>query len=451
MPNLEANTKREYQPAAQAGETQAIAAGETSLAFDLYPAYRQDSTGNFAFSVLDVSQSLAMLAAGASGGTLSALLETSRAGLLEDRLHPAWDSFLLDLTNRHQAARLVASAAHWGQGTSQDHAGAHYLFESLFLDTLARNYGAELAAVDFTATPGNNQILSDAIHPWLAAHTQGRITYLASALGQNTRLVSASAWSLDGAWKTPPDASPAPEGRFELLDGTHVLTPMLGFSGEFAYAEGDGYRAFELPMAASDLALWVLMPEHDRFAKFRLAFSPDQMNGILAAMTPARKTLYLPKLAISSGLPDGAFATLNGGGAFTEGQADFSRINGEGYLYLDSLRHQTVVSLDEGAVKAAGATLTVHLGSKDEPDSVWSSHGSVVTTTPNFCDPVPHYDPSLALARPFLFAIRDQITGAILLMGQSTHPGGSPAAPDWTTDPCGFQIAPLGASPGLGG
>ena len=438
MPDMRANAAREYDPEILADETKAIAAANLALAFDLYSAARQNTIGNFGFSVPDIAESLAMLAAGAEGGTLPAVLEAARIDLLETRLHPAMNAATLDLANRNQSAHLELNASLWGQGVSQDQAQSYYLFESRYLESLEKSHGPALAAEDFTAASGNAQIVTDIIDPWIAAHTQSEITSLVGgALSERTRLVSASTLSLNGAWRIPPDANPAAEGRFELLDDTQVLAPMLSFTGQFAYAEGDGYRAFELPLAGSDLALWVLMPDHGRFTEFQSAFNLDQLNTILAAMAPTQKTVHLPKLGIASGLPSGALAPLNRSNAFTEGQADFSRINGEGYLFLEHLRYGSIVSWAEDGAKADAATVTIHQATHDEPGRVWSG-GSFFAQNSwvDYCNPVPHYDPSLALARPFLFAIRDRVTGAILFMGQLTNPGGNPATPDWTANPC---------------
>jgi len=102
------------------------------------------------------------------------------------------------------------------------------------------------------------------------------------------------------------------------------------------------------------------------------------------------------------------------------------------------------VNMGENGLKANGATLTTHFATKDEPDSVWSSHGSW-TTMFNPCITIPHYDPSLALARPFLFAVRDLATGMILFVGQVARPAGELAPPDWT-ETSGFCLVPVEGS-----
>jgi serpin B len=438
MYTLPANAVRECDSAVQPGALKAVVTAHNKLAFDLYTAYQEDGKENFVFSTPDVLQTLAMLSVGASGDTLDAVLEDTRTGL-NINLQPAMSAAALDMSNRNQTVRLAQHTALWGQGRSSALNGSSYLFEAPFFNTMARKYGSKMAAVDFTDPAATNQRITDSINHWVAGKTNGSIKHLIYGLPERPRLVSASVTSLDGAWRVPPNATPATKGRFELLDGTHVLTPMLSFSGKFPYAEGDGYRAFELPLADSDLALMVLMPGHDRFAEFQSAFNIDRLNSLLAAMTPRRLTLHLPKIRIDN---EGSWARiapkLAESGAFTEGHADFSRVNGEGFLFLDSDVRRTVVNLGENGTQANGATLVIHRANKNEPNNLWGSYSSLfsVDSSNNLCQLVPHWDPALALARPFIFAIRDRTSGSVLFMGQLTEPGGKPAPPDWTTNPC---------------
>lgn len=435
IPSLPANAARDFNPAVEAGEREAVAAASQQLAFDLYQAQQPPATGNFAASVPDLEQALGMLAAGAQGATLAAILQDGHTGSLEEtRAHPALNAAALDLMARNPAAQLEQASAIWGQGASAAHAQGYYLFEPAFLDTLAQDYGPAMAPFDFTAEAAASPFIADTVAPWIAAHTQDGFGSLGYGISERTRLVSASALTLNGAWQIPP-AAPAADGRFELLDGTHVLTPLLSFTGNFNYTEGDGYRAFELPLADSDLALTVFMPDTGRFDAFQKSFDASRLAAILATMAPRQATVYLPKLLASSDatLDNGVLDRMASAGAFTEGQADFSRVNGLGYLFLASPQRRALVSLDETGAQASGATVTLLQAAKDEPGNAWSSS----TTLTNFCQDVPHYDPRLALARPFVFLIRDRASGTALFIGQWTTPADRrPLPADWTTNPC---------------
>src|SRR5690606_38607749 len=84
--------------------------------------------------------------------------------------------------------------------------------------------------------------------------------------------------------------------------------------------------------------------------------------------------------------------------AFAPGGADFSgMVNGNGEnLYLSSVLQKTFVEVNEEGTEAAVAT----------------SVGVSVTSLP----------PTMRIDRPFLFAIRENFSGAILFLGKVADP-----------------------------
>jgi serpin B len=428
-----------FPPAsAKADETKAVADASLNLAADLYA--KAGAADNFVYAPFDIIRTYAMLAAGAGGSTLSGLLDETQTGLPESRLHPALRGVAASLLKRGQAGGLRLDTALWGQGHSQAR-GAAYRFSRPFLKTLFQDYDAALQAVDFTDP--NLGALADSINAWIGERDGGILNMVNTAsLNGRTRMIQAISSALDGAWQQPPNYDPALEGRFELLDHTHILTPMLEFSGRFNYAAGDGYQAFELPLAGSGLALLVIMPEHDRFMAIRLNFNAPQLQAILADLAPTELTVHLPKIDLETyqALSNGIRGTLAQSGAFVENVADFSKANGIGFLYLASLEQRAGIHWQERGVKAGAAAAGIHWANQNEPDQAWGGAGLGITGisigTNFFNCQYPYYDPTLALARPFLFALRDRGTGTILATGQAVTPAGAPAPPDRWIDNC---------------
>ena len=66
-------------------------------------------------------------------------------------------------------------------------------------------------------------------------------------------------------------------------------------------------------------------------------------------------------------------------------------------LFLDTVQHEAFIEVDEKGTEAHAAT----------GGSVAASHG-----------------PTITFDRPFLFVIRDRVTGAILFLGRVTDPRG---------------------------
>ena len=96
--------------------------------------------------------------------------------------------------------------------------------------------------------------------------------------------------------------------------------------------------------------------------------------------------------------------------AFTRFQADFSGINGhepphEDSLFISAAYHKAFVEMNEEGTEAAAATAVVNLRA-----------GAALR--PSRPPPVPIFRAD----HPFLFAIRDRKSGAILFLGRMADP-----------------------------
>ena len=81
------------------------------------------------------------------------------------------------------------------------------------------------------------------------------------------------------------------------------------------------------------------------------------------------------------------------------GGADFSGITKQAALMIDAVIHQANIDVDEKGTEAAAATAIVMLESEALADDV-----------------------ELTVDRPFVYALRDMETGAILFLGRITEP-----------------------------
>jgi serpin B len=81
------------------------------------------------------------------------------------------------------------------------------------------------------------------------------------------------------------------------------------------------------------------------------------------------------------------------------GDADFSGMTDEERLFISNVIHQANIDVDEAGTEAAAATAVVL-----RPVSA------------------PAVDLALTVDRPFVFALRDTRTGAVLFLGRVTDP-----------------------------
>ena len=194
------------------------------------------------------------------------------------------------------------------------------------------------------------------------------------------------------------DDRPYVAGAFSRPDGSTVDVPMMSLSESLPYAEGTGWRAVELPYVGGSLAFTIIVP--DSLAAFQSSLTPDLLAGLTGALQPRPVQLALPKFGIES--KTDLATTLAAMGmplAFDADRADFSGITAEERLVISAVIHQANIDVDEKGTEAAAATAVVMrtTGAPEEP----------VT---------------LRVDRPFLFALRDVPTGAILFLGRIADP-----------------------------
>jgi serpin B len=392
-------------------DRQALTAGNRTFALDLYRQLLNDperSGGNLFFSPLSISVALAMTYAGARGETAAEMANALHFNLSQERLHPAFGWLDLELAERGQGAqgtdgqpfRLALSNSLWGERLAS--------FESPFLDTLARNYGAGIKLVDFIDAPEPNRAR---INDWVAERTAQRIQNLLpeGSVTTDSRLVLVNAVYFNAAWQNKfYEESTIIDAPFTRLDGTTGTVAMMNQTGYFNYTEGSGYQAVELPYDGGELSMLLILPASGQFGAFEQAFASAKLTDIQAALAPRRVRLYLPKFKFEGGFSvKTALRALGMNVAFGD-TADFSGISStllpnDAPWRISDIYHKAYVDVDETGTEAAAATAVVV--------------GTVTSITTPEPEPV-----EFRADRPFLFAILDRQTDTLVFLGRVVLP-----------------------------
>jgi len=385
---------RELNPAVAPAQLDEIVAGNTAFAADLYGRVRTES-GNLFMSPYSISLALAMTYAGANGTTASQMADTLHFTLPPAELHAAWNALDLELASRAAAAssterpfRLSIANSIWGQQGKA--------FEAPFLDTLAVNYGAGLHVLDFQANP---EAARGTINAWVEQQTNDKIVDLlpAGSITDLTKLVLTNAIYFSAAWNEPFEAANTADRAFTLAGGSTIQVPTLSQNALNAYAAGADYAAAQLAYDGEQLGMLVIVPTGD-FGAFEASLDATKLAAITASLHEAQLDLQLPKFRFDA--PLGLADTLQAMGmtdAFT-GAADFSGIDGTRDLAISDVVHKGFVGIDEAGTEAAAATAVI-IGDTSAPEPA-----------------------TLHADRPFIFAIRDLPTGAILFVGRVVDP-----------------------------
>ena len=390
------------RPSTTPEEATGAAAEVNAFGLDLFRRVATGS-GNVVVSPASIAIALAMARAGAKGETAAQMdrvlrsfgsdadaagvnaLDQSLSAL--DRVYDNWSGgqgpppeVVLQLANAPFAQRDMA-------------------LQPAYLDALATRFGAGLRLVDFQADPDGARRL---VNAWVKAQTKGRIPALLSppTITTLTRLVLVNTIYLKAPWLEPFDPKATTPEPFTRADGSTLSVPTMSARGSYGHAAGNGWWAVELPYLGT-LALTIIVP--DDLSRFSAALTPAQLARITGALSPRPIALHLPRFGVDTGpisLADDLIA-MGMPLAFDQQRADFSGITAEEALYISAVVHQANIDVDEKGTEAAAATAVI---------------GS--TAGPGYQGPWPE----LRVDRPFLFALRDRATGAVLFLGRVTDP-----------------------------
>jgi serpin B len=391
--------ERNQTPNLSPSELEALSAGNSAFAIDLYQSIREGDDNLF-FSPYSISLALAMTYGGASEQTAEQMADTLHFSLPDQQVHAGFNALDLELASRNNEGdemmpgfKLNIANSAWAQYNRP--------FEQDYLDLLAENYGAGLYLTDFVKDPeGSRQAIND----WVSEETEGKIEDLIpqGAIDALTRLVLANAIYFNAAWQTVFDANLTEEAPFYLLDGSQISVSMMSHSRatRLGYARGDGYQAIELPYNGGELSMVILVPEEGTFADFETNLTIEALDEILENLQIQQVEFRIPKFSFESEL--GLSNTLKQLGmkdAFTPETADFSGIDGTRELAIKDVIHKAFVDVNEDGTEAAAATAVI-IGLT-----------SVVQT-----------EVQMTVDRPFIFLIQDKPTGTILFLGRVLDP-----------------------------
>ena len=269
-----------------------------------------------------------------------------------------------------------------------------------FVHRLRATYGADVATIDLQ---GPDAV--DSVNAWVAKATRGRIAGMASEpFPESTTLLLTNAIYFKGSWAQAFDVAATSAAPFHLPDGASSAVPMMRREGSFGYARADGFRIARLPYRRDRFAMYVILPDSTVGAKR----TPDLSAASLAASIDRIKTQHLqleiPRFRVEQSIDLRPPLTALGAGiAFDRSRADFSAMYSPAVLggrrvWVDRAVQKVFVSVNEEGTEAAAAT----------------GFGMALDSSTG---PIP-----FVVNRPFYFAVRDDSTGALVILGLIVDP-----------------------------
>lgn len=350
----------------------------------------QDAGQNVFVSPLSVWLALGMTYNGASGETAQGMAQALHAaGIPIADLNSANAGLMGVLTAADPKVQIAIANSIWMR---ENVAGE---FNEAFLDTDRQFYAAQIEALDFGAADAAGKI-----NGWVEQNTNGNIKDLVEPpIDPATVMFLINAVHFKAPWKVSFEEKSTRDGTFTAAGGTDVQAKFLfNEKGNLGYI-GDGVTAARIPYASGRLEMVALMPMQQALGDFVKAMTPEALQAYIDKCQETQMSLLFPKFKVEykAKLND-ALMAMGMEKAFTT--ADFSNMSSSmgKQLVISEVKHKSFIEVDEEGTEASAAT------------SVEMRLTAVLETS------------NLEFTKPFVYLIRDSMTGAILFIGTMENP-----------------------------
>jgi serpin B len=235
------------------------------------------------------------------------------------------------------------------------------------------------------------------INDWVSEKTNDRIDEIVQApIDPQTVMFLINAIYFNGTWTYEFDPGLTESAPFHNWDGSSGQVMMMAQEADLLYRGNESYQVVDLPYGGGPFAMTVVLPRQGVDLDVLIAeLDAAGWANLTADLELAGLRLFLPrfKLEYEKAMND-ALKALGMEVAFGGG-ADFSNMAPGRELYISKVKQKSFVEVDEEGTEAAAATVVE------------------IRETSTGGGP-----PELRVDRPFLFALRERLSGTILFLGK---------------------------------
>ncbi|CAL1548441.1 unnamed protein product [Lymnaea stagnalis] len=369
----------------------------SQFAFKLFSTVYPSLSYDTIISPHSVHTALSMMLLGARKTTKKEIFRTlglRQAGLNKVQVHRGYHALLATLGNTHDKVIL-----HNANGVFVK---PSIPIEVAFREGISQMYSAKFDNLDINNSAGPEAPINN----WVANATGDRIRGLLppGTITPLTGLVLINAIFFNASWEKPFTERLTQPKPFTTADGlVKQLQTMTAYTLCFSYANHQDAEVIELPFRGDRLAMYIFLPSVNSSVGSLVQSLTNSTDGgdsgqaveaMLQNMQLKNIQLLMPKFTIESGLLELTPHLQNMGirKAFTQ-RADFSGISAVD-LAIDQVYHKAFIKVNEWGTEAAAATA---VGFKFRS--------------------APRISKTVIVDRPFIFAIRDKTTKAVLFLG----------------------------------
>ncbi len=340
--------------------------------------------GNTSISPASIFCTLAMMANGDDGECRDEILSLlgysdGPEGLLE--INKYSNALLAEATDFNGATQCGFTNSLWHHSSCQ--------LLPAFTDELKKIFGA----ADFPIWLGD-EAGRMAVNEFVEVHTRGMITeFLKQPLLVDLGILNTTYFK--GTWKQKFDKKNTKEAAFHNVDGSTSKVPFMTLTDYIAHADADGIKAVRLPYAGDRYMMTLIQPDETvGIENLVESFSKSTLDDITSSFHPDEVELRLPKF--EDELNMNILECLKQLGLWHTCKKGLQKVGTYPFV-LTNFIHAVKIKVDEegtegGAATMAGLLNSAYPGDTQKPILIEFDH-------------------------PFIYIIRDNISGTILFTG----------------------------------
>ena len=382
-----------------------------SFAQDVYKEIISQSTTdeNIMISPISISIAFAMLNNGSANNTKDQIKEVLGYGEVPDY---CVNNMFLQLANKLDSLNNIIDLGLANSAWFDN----NFPVRETYVELTKDYFDAEIRNLDLGQTAS-----IDTINAWVSNKTDGKIEDILdySAVGAAFFLVNAI--NFQGFWKFPFDADATENRRFYNEDGTYKFVSTMIDTGinedapcrKFDYLIRDTFKAVKMPYGnpdetknSEDVSMYVFVPDSTLEDFIGNDLNTENWNSWMNLFNSFEDQYGTGVMGFNFSIPKFKFGfesnlipilqALGMTDAFIGGLADFSVMTEACQsLFIGLVKHKSFIDMNEEGTSAAAVTIIGGYTGVDD---------------------------SFLVNKPFFFAIRDDLTGTILFMGQVYDP-----------------------------
>ena len=358
------------------------------MAFSLFMQVdKQKRSGNFMISPLSLTNALAMLANGADGTTLKQIADVLGAkDMSVDKICKQYRDLDVYLKSIDKETSFANASSIWIDNKFQ--------VKAAFIKNNKEIFNAEVYNEPLATEKTKNDINS-----WCDKHTNGHIKEILHNLpSPDSRMLLMNALYFNGKWASAFSKEDTKEEFFKNSDGSKSKVNMMHKFEGMRACVCDKFDIVEFPYGKGDFGMVVILPHKGENIDICLKnLSSKQVNKIESNSDFYYVSVRMPHMELNDETDfNSPLKTLGMTDAFSIKNANLSKISDN--LYVSNIIQKTSIKVNEQGTEATAVTYDV-IKAKDEDEP-----------KPKILE--------FYMDRPFVYLIREKITGTILFMGK---------------------------------